>query len=520
MHMQLMPNDRVIIFDRTDFGPSNLSLPSGQCRSDDNDTALKIDCTAHSAEYDVPSNSFRPLTILTDTWCSSASLDPDGRLVQTGGFNDGERAVRFFRACAPERTCDWEELPLALAARRWYATNQILPDGRAVIVGGRRQFNYEFYPKSSGAEGTYRLPFLREMMSASEDNLYPFVHLNVDGNLFIFANNRAILLDYTSNTVVKSFPRMPGEDPRNYPSSGSSVLMPLNGSSAAESEVLICGGARAGAYEEALKNKTYLRALSTCGRLRITDASPAWAMEEMPTARVMGDMVLMPNGKEVLIVNGAAEGTAGWELARSPVMAPVIYRFDNGGSSGSRFSVLGGSDVPRMYHSTAVLLRDGRVLVGGSNPHVNYNFYGVLFPTELSLEAFSPPYLDWSLCDLRPAIVESPQEVGHGRRFSVGFTVRDGSSLTVGGTVSVTVVAPGFATHALAMNQRVVVLDVVGTAAVKRRRGRKDSAEGAAYDVEVVAPANGKVAPAGYYMLFVVNGDVPSEGVWVRITNS
>ncbi|KAK7392470.1 hypothetical protein VNO78_20909 [Psophocarpus tetragonolobus] len=41
-----------------------------------------------------------------------------------------------------------------------------------------------------------------------ENNLYPFVFLNVDGTVFVFANNRAILLDYAKNVVVRTFPTM------------------------------------------------------------------------------------------------------------------------------------------------------------------------------------------------------------------------------------------------------------------------------------------------------------------------
>nr|CAD1837425.1 unnamed protein product [Ananas comosus var. bracteatus] len=127
MHMQLLHNDRVIIFDRTDFGPSKLNLPGGACRRDPNELVMKVDCTAHSAEYDVAANTFRALTVLTDTWCSSGTVAPDGTLVQTGGFNDGDRNARTFRPCANAAACDWTEHPNALAARRWYATNQILP---------------------------------------------------------------------------------------------------------------------------------------------------------------------------------------------------------------------------------------------------------------------------------------------------------------------------------------------------------------------------------------------------------
>ena len=120
MHMQLLHNDRVIIFDRTDFGRSNLSLPGGRCRVNPRERVLPDgDCTAHSAEYDVASNSFRPLFIFTDTWCSSGTVAPDGSLVQTGGWNDGYRSARTMPVCGGgDRSCDWSEKQDALAANR------------------------------------------------------------------------------------------------------------------------------------------------------------------------------------------------------------------------------------------------------------------------------------------------------------------------------------------------------------------------------------------------------------------
>ncbi|XAR64170.1 hypothetical protein NMG60_11024412 [Bertholletia excelsa] len=317
MHMQLLHNDRVVIYDRTDFGRSNLSLPDGRCRHDPHEVVIKDDCTAHSVEYDFISNTFRPLVVLTDVWCSSGAVFPDGRLVQTGGFNDGDRAVRVFQPCSG---CDWEEIDDGLAQRRWYATNHILPDGRQIIIGGRQQFNYEFYPKTASSSQAYYLRFLEETNDRGvENNLYPFVFLNVDGNLFIFANNRAILFDYTKRVVVRTYPEIPGGDPRNYPSTGSAVLLPLRNlqSRAIEAEVLVCGGAPRGSFNRAKLNN-FVGALNTCGRIRITDPNPKWVMETMPQARVMGDMLLLPNG-DVLLINGGSAGTAGWEYGRNPV---------------------------------------------------------------------------------------------------------------------------------------------------------------------------------------------------------
>ena len=67
-----------------------------------------------------------------------------------------------------------------------------------------------------------------------------------------------------------------------------------------------------------------------------------------------------------------------------------------------------------MYHSSAVLLRDGRVLVGGrrEQPPCVLQFQRVMFPTDLSLEAFSPWYLDGSFDGKRPEIPSPSSGVG------------------------------------------------------------------------------------------------------------
>ncbi|XP_057793790.1 aldehyde oxidase GLOX-like [Salvia miltiorrhiza] len=501
MHMQLLHTDRVVMFDRTDFGPSNISLPNGQCRRDPADTALPLDCTAHSVEYDVAANSIRPLMVQTDVWCSSGALVPDGTLVQAGGYNDGDHAVRMYKPCK-DHSCDWHEITAGLTRRRWYATSQILPDGRQIIVGGRRQFNYEFYPKKSAAEGSYNLPFLVQTNDPRiENNLYPFVFLNIDGHLFIFANNRAIMFDYTNSKVLRTYPTLPGGDPRSYPSTGSAVLLPLKSNAGAE--VLVCGGATRGAYVRA-NNGDFVKALDTCGRIRINDPDPQWVMETMPSGRVMGDMLLLPNGN-VLIINGAGTGTAGWELGRSPVLSPVVYYPNN--EAGSRFEVQNPTSTPRMYHSTAILLRDGRVLVGGSNPHIYYNFTKIIFPTDLTLQSFSPTYLDPQLAYLRPRILSpvSESRFGYGQQIPIRFSIPPGRLDR--GSIMVTMIAPSFTTHSFSMNQRLLVLE----------RGDVTPIGRSAYQLRVATPGSSNLAPAGYYILFVVHRDIPGEGVWIHI---
>ncbi|CAN0924144.1 Aldehyde oxidase GLOX [Linum grandiflorum] len=508
MHMQVMRNNKVIMFDRTDFGSSNISLPDGKCRFDE--TLSPVDCSAHSVLYDVASNSIRPLLLQTNTWCSSGSLDADGVLIQTGGHGEGEKIIRAFKPCNdPRESCDWIELyDTSLMNRRWYASNQLLPDGRIVIVGGRRVFTYEFFPKRTSEFDNHTLDFLTRTRDPDEENnLYPFLHLLPDGNLFIFANNRSILFDYSRNIVVREYPGIPGGDPRNYPSTGSSVLLPLrwSGPSPPATEVMVCGGAPAGAYAKASNRSVFVEASRTCGRIKVSDPEPKWVMEQMPGPRLMSDMILLPTG-DVILINGASKGSAGWNNARDPVYNPFLYQPSESDLS-RRFLILPPSSIARMYHSTAALLPDGRILVGGSNPHPTYNFTGE-YPTRLSLEAFHPGYLDADYAHLRPSIkaVDSSVNgtVSFREKFIVSFAVQ---YLDPYAEVSVVVVAPSFSTHSFGMNQRVVGLGIVGL----------DRVSDVGLKMSVVGPNDANVAPPGYYMLFVVHHGVPSVAVWVKI---
>ncbi|KAK6139279.1 hypothetical protein DH2020_026973 [Rehmannia glutinosa] len=511
MHMQLLHNNKVVIFDRTDFGPSKLTLPTGKCRH--NDEAISEDCTAHSLLYDVASNTYRPLTVQTDVWCSSGAVTFDGTLIQTGGYHAGDHKIRLFTPCDDD-LCDWVELSQNLTVQRWYSSDQFLPDGRVIVVGGRRAFSYEFFPKNRGSgNSVFYFPFLNETTDPKEENnLYPFLHLLPDGNLFVFANKRSVVLDYTNNKILKEFPEIPGEK-RTYPATGSSVMLPLrcgggnDSPSLPTAEVMVCGGAKGGAYVKAARG-LHVAASKSCGRLRVTDPDPdpEWIIEDMPMGRVMPDMLILPTG-DVIIINGAGKGTAGWESAVDPVLNPVLYCPEEPDPS-KRFTVLNPTTIARMYHSAATLLPDGRILVGGSNPHVVYNFTGVKYPTELSLEAFSPPYLASEYSHLRPSIlsVEGPTDgfISYGQQFSITFNL---SLQKPGGEFTVTMCAPSFTTHSFAMNQRLLVLYIVGS----------QQLSAFAYKVTVCAPPTANVAPPGYYMVFVVHQGVPSHSVWIRI---
>lgn len=374
-----------------------------------------------------------------------------------------------------------------------------------MVIGGRRSFSYEFIPQEGQKSGKPNLfPFLYETSDLDENNLYPFVHLVPDGNLFIFANNRSLLLNPTTNKVVRTFPVLPGGS-RNYPASGQSALLPIDlNAETTKAEVIVCGGNLHNAFVLAEQKKIFLPALQDCNRLTVTEPNPKWDSEMMPSRRTMGDALILPNG-ELLFINGAQYGTSAWWDADQPNYTPVLYNPDK--PKGLRFKAMMPTQIARMYHSTSAVLPNGKIWVSGSNTHETYKDNDK-YPTETRVEAFSPPYLDEAFYKYRPQINQdaTKKELKYGNTFETNFSVEDGAGLTAN-DIKVTMYAPPFTTHGFSMGQRLIILKIDELVAQ----------EPGSYTVRMAAPPSGAIAPPGYYLLFVVHRGIPSTGTWVRI---
>ena len=498
MHMVTLPTDKVVIFDRTNDGPSNITYQNGKCRDNPQDLVLKHDCYAHSVEYDPDGDTIRTLFIFSDPFCSSGAVLPNGTLLQTGGDKEGAWTIRTIGGGPND---DWVEIAnttFKLSARRWYATDQLLPDGRVIVIGGTMQNSYEFVPSSGKPIG---LPLLAKAYDPQgQNNIYPFVHMCPDGNLFIFANIYSILLNYKTNAVVKTFPNF-GPDPRVYPYTGTSVMLPLTAANNFNTvEIMICGGAPLGSYMQA-KFRNFLPALNTCGRIVITDPAPRWRTEKMPGPRCMGDGKILPTG-EILIINGVEKGLSGWNTNRNPAFAPFLYN-----PVTHAWTVQTPSNIARVYHSSACVQSDGTILVGGGNDQSPYVFTGVMFPTELRLEKYSPYYLNAAYNSKRFTITGAPGAVGLNSNFVITFT----SPAAGTPVVQISLYGPPFTTHANSMGQRMVILKV----------GPVTRAAGGAWQVTATTPPSGTITPPTYYMLTALNKGsnppIPSTAKWVRI---
>jgi hypothetical protein len=119
-------------------------------------------------------------------------------------------------------------------------------------------------------------------------------------------------------------------------------------------------------------------------------------------------MANLPDGT-FLIVNGAHQGVAGFGLASDPNLQAVLY--DPSQPVGQRFSILASTTIPRLYHSEAVLLPDGRVLISGSDPQTPG------FNEELRIEVFIPPYLNAGL--KQPTFTLPVNDVAYGAAFKI-----------------------------------------------------------------------------------------------------
>ena len=211
---------------------------------------------------------------------------------------------------------------------------------------------------------------------------------------------------------------------------------------------------------------------ATAEVIDLNAATPTWRrVASMATGRRQHNATILPDGT-VLVTGGS--NAPGFNNQAGAVHTAELWD-----PATETWTTLASSTQYRGYHSTALLLPDGRVLSSGGDNHAN-------------AEVFSPPYL---FKGARPTVTAAPTGVGYGQSFSV--ETPDAASIT-----KVTLVRLSSVTHAFNENQRFNSLSFTRVAG----------------GLNVTAPANGNLAPPGDYMLFLINGNgVPSVAKIVRV---
>ena len=502
MHAAPMPNGRVVFLDKIeDYTQVNLTTGG----------------YAYSSEYDPVSNEVVPLAYKSNAFCSGGTFLANGTLLSVGGngplawldptIRNGFKGLRYLTRSSEKPDFDgqdWVEPGNRLDTARWYPSVQTLANGSIFVASGslnggdptqpiNNNPSFEMLDPEGVSHGaSITMPLL---VKAQPYFMYPFVHLLPTGDLFVFTSKSSQLFSVADLKAIKSLPDLPG-DYRTYPNTGGSVLLPLSSANNWSASVIICGG---GAYQD-IDSPTD----PSCGRMNPLAEDSVWEIDAMPEGRGMVEGTLLPDGT-VLWLNGADKGAQGFGLAANPTLEALIY--DPAASLGNRWTRGASSQIPRLYHSVALLLLDGTVMIAGSNPAV----MSVLeasqaepFVTEFRVEKYTPPYLSGERANSRPTdVLLSKLELPAQSNLIISFNCPQNAT-----SLRVALYHGGFVTHSLHMGHRMLYLDTVGF-----------SAGNSGQIVTASMPGNMHLTPPGPYVVYVVVDGVPGVGQFVNVSN-
>lgn len=390
-----------------------------------------------------------------DVFCSGHTLLPDGRLLVAGGHsgvdNFGTRTTFIFNASGGwTRVADMQN-------GRWYPTNTTLATGEVLTISG------------GDTAGTPNL--IPEVWNGSWRSLstasrrvpnYPMMFAAPDGRAFVAGPSQGTAFLNTQGTGSWTNGPPSGYGQRDY---GSAVMYEPG-------KILLVGGGYTTATAEVID----------------LNAGATWRpVQPMSVARRQHNATLLADGR--VLVTGGSNTTA---FNSAPTDSRVL-RAERWDPATETWDTLARMSHHRLYHSTALLLPDGRVLSVGSGQPAAAGL-----TDDFTAEIFTPPYLfrlDGTLAT-RPQIVAAPTEVSYGQ----AFTVQTPSAASI---VKATWIRLSSVTHSFNQNQRMNRLTVTpsGTSSVI-----------------VNAPASSREAPPGHYMLFLIDSnDVPSIARIIRI---
>ena len=444
-------------------------------------------------------------------FCAGQLVLPDGRVFAAGGQNAGGAAPErgeawrwfgdiFSGAMADTHTFDPATETWArhddMREGRYYPTCVLLPDGRPLIAGGLSDLieyvigsgngqNDQFEISDGGAivdRGKFRASDQYPVIMTLPRSRLLFVHVKNATYYFDLDERKFLQMpaeffgDFGATQDFK-IAAVPGVGKQTYPAQTGFVMLPLRSGTGSDAQIRIfCIGGSAsespGGESPALARGFIFEfdpARPRSSFWRETRRAPL-------NGRILSDTVLLPDGS-VLIINGARRGHA--NDPSEPVFEPEIFN-----PRSETFATMASSDPmhPRMYHSTAVLLPDGRVAVAG---HTRLGNVGGLpgSTDDHSIEVFNPPYL---FAGPRPVLDAAPSSAHFGDEITLETFEAD--------VAKVTLLRPCAVTHSVDMNQRCIELDIT----------HRD------FDRMVVRlPSDSTLAPPGHYMLFLISDPCP-----------
>ena len=445
IHVALLPTGKVI-----SWGRMELTVPEEPVVWD---PVADPTATHALATYPVSNNPF----------CAGEAFTPDGRLVVAGGHyntNSGRATAVYFDPSANE----WTELP-NMAVGRWYPTVTALNNGEMLVESGDDSLmQNDSIPEVLTTANTWR-----ELTTAKRwPGYYPWNFVAPNG--LVFSAGQTAVSQYITTAGTGALgPNIPhvADTVRDY---GSAIMYDVG-------KILVVGGG----YTE-----------RSAEIINLNVPTPAWQNTGwMMYPRRQMNATILADG-QVLATGGGAGDFRG---SVNPVLIAEEWSPVTG-----HWTSMAAAHVARLYHSSAVLLPDGRLLsLGSGQPDA------VGQPDQYNVELYSPPYLfnpDGSAATAsRPIITYAPSNIGYGAQFTVWT-----QNVIAAKVLWIRI---GATTHSFNANQRLNYLPF---------KAAVTSPGNASTPLAVTAPANANLAPPGHYVLFVLNAaGVPSVGQIIHI---
>ncbi|MGQ0444271.1 MAG: galactose oxidase-like domain-containing protein [Beijerinckiaceae bacterium] len=462
LHMALLPDGRVLSFGTDQYG--------NQSAATIYDVWTPTLGTGGGNAHTILLNSTS-----TDLFCSAVSLlDGTGKALITGGDltvggvrNYSNRKVNIFDPNQNTLTKSGK-----MSYPRWYNSITTLPNGDKLILGGNQS------APTLGIAGGVQTPEVfsringwRKLTGISIDPTewyYPRAFVGFGGAAYVLQENGKIMRLATdaaggAGTMADTGSRL-GTGSNAYPAAMS--IGPTGNPLTVLAE-------RFGKAVQAVDISQNPPVVTSAATLNYD--------------RKWGHATVLPDG-QVLFSGGSGVGNE---------LTDVAYQVELYNPATGTATLDASAVVPRLYHSTALLLPDGSVLTAGGGAPGPIN--------ELNAELYYPPYLYLKDGSGNPA--PRPQ-INSAPSVLTPLILNQTFLLTVGAndTISkVRLIRAGADTHAFDAEQRLISLPYTQSGT----------------QVTATLPAAPHLIPPGYYMLFVLNSSgVPAVAPIISIGSS
>lgn len=391
-------------------------------------------------------------------FCSGFSHLPNGTPFIAGGnldaALDGTDTTHFF----DQSSNSWSLGPHMTQGGRWYPSVTPLANGEMLITSGGPAT-----PEVYTTAGT-----LRTLTGATLSMpLYPWLQASTNGRAFYFGPGDA--MQYVTSSGAGSLTNIGTRDGINR-SYGSYAMYDIG-------KIVASGGGSS-------SKKTVMIDITN------PNVNPVVTVpSDMAFGRRQHNLTVLPDGT-VLVTGGNSSGASLIDMNAN------VYDAELWNPATRTWRTLSRAQRIRQYHSTAILLPDGRVFTGGGGICGTCQTVGYL---EKNFEIFTPPYLYKSdgsgQLATRPTITTAPSSVVYDQ----SFFVETPQAAQIAQAVMMRVSS---VTHSIDFEQRRIPL--------------RYSSLGNGLTID--APPNSNIAPPGWYMVFLIDSSgVPSVAKMVQI---